>query len=79
MRLLGSIRDDRERWRERGRKGASLGQMSDPVAREMTLRIATDHERLAEHTQRRRAFRPKPIAHRRDPTGWMRSSTTAIG
>jgi hypothetical protein len=37
--------------------------MSDPVAREMTLRIATDHERLAEHTQRRRAFRPKPIAH----------------
>jgi hypothetical protein len=54
MRLLGSIRDDPEHWRERAEEARHVaGQMSDPVAREMMLRIAADYERLAEHVQRR--------------------------
>jgi hypothetical protein len=45
MRLLGSIRDDPEHWRERAEEARHVaGQMSDPVAREAMLRIAADYE-----------------------------------
>jgi hypothetical protein len=53
MKLLGSIRVDPEHWRERAEEARYVAkQMSDPVAREMMLRIAADYERLAEHVQR---------------------------
>ena len=52
MRLLGSIREDPEHWRERAEEARHLAeQMSDPVAREMMLRIAEDYERIAEHAR----------------------------
>jgi hypothetical protein len=62
MRLLGSIRDDPEHWRERAEEARHVaGQMSDPVTREAMLRIAADYEGLAEHAQRRATRGKNPL------------------
>jgi hypothetical protein len=65
--MLKRIREDPEHWRERAEEVRAVAELlSDPLAREMMLRIAAEYDLLGEHAARKlHSGAPKDFAGRK--------------